>query len=177
MNEKLNALSRLSLLVSIAMFALDYSFWLSFLLLALLIIVVLKYVGQGKTESFSITPTYTSNDFQQVTVAPMFAEEWQIKPPSYDLVEAEAAKIDFMEPKNPQSYPYGQYLTRTNLLPADEHYTRLGCGLRSAREYANSAFLRHDLAFRDNMTRVFKKKLERIRRHNCNDTFSPYNSY
>jgi len=75
-------------------------------------------------------------------------------------------------------YPYGQYLTRTNLLPSDEEATHmLNGGPRQAREYVNSNFARHTIAFRENMTRLYKKKLARRFRSNNNDVFSPFQGY
>ncbi len=50
-------------------------------------------------------------------------------------------------------------------------------GARNAREYYNSTFLKNDLAFRENMTRIYKKKLDRRFRHNTQDTWSPFQSY
>lgn len=185
-NEKLNALTRLIIIIAVIMYFMKYPQWLTFVTIALLIVVLLKYCKVEKDskdtrEDFTIVPTYTGTDFQQTTVSPTFSEEWQIPPPAYD----QYTKVPYLEnpdtfqaPLRPQSYPYGQYLTRTNLLPSDEYYTHLGCGgPQTAREYINSTYLRNDLAFRDNMTRILKKKLARRFRHNCNDTFSPYHSY
>ena len=210
--EKLNALTRLVIVVSIVMYFCKYKWWSTFLIISLLIILVLYYYGNSQegfmkkskpkkeeeqyhseneystpidgVEHFSIVPTYTGTDFQQTIIAPTFAEEWQIPPPAYDIytqVPYPGESSDTFEtPLQPQSYPYGQYLTRTNLLPSDEYYVHLGCGgARTAREYANSTFLRNDLAYRENMMRIYKKKLNRRFRSNggMNDTFSPYNSY
>ena len=182
-DEKLNALTRLAIIISLIMFALDYNHWFTFLILSLLFIVLIKYVGKKNSagkESFSIVPTYDSTDFQTTIVSPLFSEEWQIPPPAYDLyTQVPYGKNDtFDEPMKPSSYPYGQYLTRTNLLPSDEYYTHLQCGGPSqAREYYNSAFLRQRLANQENMTRLYKKKLERRYRNSCNDSFSPFSSY
>ncbi len=199
--EKLNALTRLAIIIAIIMYFMTYEHWFVFLVLSILVIVVLNYAGSSTLENsrkdkksenngdsddsiedFSIVPTYVGTDFQQTVIAPTFAEEWQIPPPAYDIYTQVpypgAASDTFMKPMQPQSYPYGQYLTRTNLLPSDEYYTHLGCGgARTAREYINSTFLRHDLARRENMIRIFKKKLNRRFRHNCQDTFSPFHSY
>lgn len=182
-DEKLNALTRLALLITLVMYAMEYKQWINFLLISLLVVVILKYSGdncndRAPREDFTIVPTYTGTDFHQTTVTPTFAEEWHVPPPAYDIYTNVPPPDTFDEPLRPQSYPYGQYLTKTNLLPSDEYHAHQGCGrARTAREYINSAFLRHDLAFRDNMTRIFKKKLARRFRHNCNDTFSPYHSY
>ncbi len=188
-DEKLNALTRLSLIIALIMYLMKYQHWFIFLVLALFIIVLLKYVKvpaapqseEPTKEHFTVVPTYVGTDFQQTTVTPTYAEEWQIPPPAYDVytqVPYPNNPDTFEKPLKPQSYPYGQYLTRTNLLPVDEYYTHLGCGgPQKAREYINSTFLRHDLAFRENMMRLYKKKLARRFRHNCSDTFSPYHSY
>jgi len=183
--EKLNALTRLAIVIAFIMYLMNYEHWLMFLVLAILILIVLYYC-QGLTgkdektlkEDFTITPTYVGTDLQQTVVSPTFSEEWQIPPPAYDIYTQVPQDTTFEQPLQPQSYPYGQYLTRTNLLPSDEYYTHLGCGgPKTAREYVNSTFLRHDLARRENMTRIFKKSLNRRFRHNTQDTFSPYHSY
>ena len=182
--ERLNALTRLALIISLVMYIMEYTNWFTFLVLALLIIFALQYAGSqtgAKREEFTVVPTYVGTDFQQTIVSPTFSEEWQVPPPAYDLytqVPYPNNSNFFETPLKPQSYPYGQYLTKTNLLPSDEYYTHLGCGSpRTAREYVNSTFLRHDLARRENMTRIFKKSLARRFKHNSNDTFSPYHSY
>ena len=192
--EKLNALSRLVIVIAIGMYFMKYDNWLVFLTLSLLIIVLLYYSTNAKSasstspestsEDFTIVPTYVGTDLQQTIVAPIFAEEWQVPPPAYDLYtqvpnEGQYDISNFEMPLQPQSYPYGQLLTTTNLLPSDQYYINMGCGgARTARSYANSTFLRNDLAFRENMTRIYKKKLSRrYRMNNTNDTFSPYSSY
>jgi hypothetical protein len=189
--EKLNALSRLAIIIAIGMYFMKYENWLVFLTLSLLIIILLYYSTSSKNgagsksdppEEFTVTPTYIGTDLQQTIVAPTFAEEWQVPPPAYDLytqVPSEGMS-DFETPLQPQAYPYGAYMTRTNLLPSDEYYTHMGCGgARTARSYVNSTFLRNDLAYRENLTRLYKKKLARRFRSNGvgGDTFSPYSSY
>ena len=190
-DEKLNSLTRLALIITIGLYFYDSepiilwsgAPWFSFLIISLLIILLLKYAGKSPNkeilkEDFTIVPTYTGLNLQETTVAPLFAEEWQIYPPAYDLYVNTPPPSTFNEPLKPQSYPYGQYLTRTNLLPSDEEHIRmLSGGPRNAREFANNAFLRNDLAFRENMTRLYKKSLSRRYRSSCNDTFSPYSSY
>ena len=200
-NEKLNALTRLSIVVSMVMYFMEYQHWFIFLVLSLLVMVILAYAGEhevfttkkmgvdghtsdadeDKIEKFTVTPTYVGTDFQQTVVSPTYSEEWHNPPPAYDLYTNTTSIHNpqtFETPLKPQSYPYGQYLTRTNLLPSDEYYTHLGCGgTQTARSYANSAYLRNDLQFRENMMRIYKKKLNRRFRQNNLDTFSPYNSY
>jgi hypothetical protein len=186
-NEKLNALTRLIIVVTAVLYALDYKYWMTFLLVAIVIILLLKYAGKSssaeeKHEGFTMTPTYSSTDFEQTTVTPLMAEEWQIPPPSYDMVtnNVDCCSVKpFTSPgAHPQSYPYGQYLTKTNLLPCDQYYIDQGCGsAANAREYANSFYLRNDLAFRDNMTKLYKKSLSRRFKNSCNDLVSPFMSY
>lgn len=180
--EKLNCLTRLIIIVSGVLYFMEYKYWFTFLTLSILTILILKYAGSGKGDSkegFTIVPTYSNPDYHTTTVAPTFSEEWQVYPPTYDLYENQpSTTTTFAEPLTPQSYPYGQYLTRTNLLPSDEYGTHmLNGGPRQAREYINTSFLRHEMAFREDMTRLYKKKLARRFRHNTNDTFSPYSSY
>ena len=178
-DEKLNALTRLALIIAAILYAMKYEYWLTFLLMALLSIILFKYGGKREDkEGFTITPTYASPDMNVTTVAPIFSEEWQIPPPLYDLYENTAEDVTFIEPLQPQLYPNAQYLTRTNLLPSDEQATHmLNGGPRQAREYVNGAFLRNTLAYRDNMTKLYKKRLARRFRSNTQDTFSPYSSY
>ena len=180
-NELLNCLTRLAVIVSLILYFLDIEYWFTFLLLSIIAILLVKFYGPQK-EDFTVTPTYMSADFGQTTVAPTYAEEWQVIPPSYDIYTNVSPPNDaytFAEPLKPQSYPYGQYLTRTNLLPSDEYATHtLNGSVRNAREYVNSTFLRNDLAFRDNMTRLYKKKLaRRFRNTSPYDTFSPFQSF
>lgn len=182
-DEKLNSITRLVILISLGLYLMDYQHWSLFLLSGLvLLIFVRSYLdrkdSKNEKEGFTVVPTYQGLNLQQTTVAPLFSEEWQMYPPAYDLYTNVPPPCTFQEPLTPQSYPYGQYLTRTNLLPSDEYATHmLNGGTKNAREYANSAFLRHDLAFRDNMTRLYKKQIDRRFRQNCSDTFSPYTSY
>ena len=182
-NEKLNALTRLTIVGAALMYYFDSEYWLGFLLGALLIIVVIKYrfAADCKREGFTVTPTYNSTDFMQTTVTPLFAEEWQIPPPVYDLQDnAEPVDQTFDVPIDHENYPYGQYLTKTNLLPIDEeiiYKTNPTQGSTDARAFENSTFTRHTLAFREDMSRIYKKSLERRFRQNLNDTFSPYSSY
>lgn len=182
-NEKLNALTRLSILIAIVMYALEYKHWFTFLILALLIFVLIRFLGREPkdhdVEGFTMTPTYSSTDFNQTIVSPTFSEEWQSPPPAYDIYTNVPTPDSFEFPIKPQNYPYGQVLSRTNLLPNDEYMTHMLNGSSNyAREYVNNAWTRHELAFRDNMSRILKKKLERrFRQTSCNDSFSPYNSY
>lgn len=63
-DEKLNALTRLTILVTIILYVIGYPYWLYFLLIALIVILLLKYVPAGSKEPFTmLSPTtfYTSH--------------------------------------------------------------------------------------------------------------------
>lgn len=180
----LNALSRLALAMAAVLLAFGNRRWAVFLVFALLLLVTINFCGVrdgSGAEHFTRTPTYVGDDFEQTVVPPLYAEEWQIPPPAYDIYDSAAPEdIDyFPDILTPQNYPYGQYRTTTNnLLPVDSYVIDQTCGGPApAREYANSYWTRNSLAFRDNMQRVFKKSLARRFRQNCADTFSPYSSY
>ena len=135
-------------------------------------------------ENFTVTPTFLGTDFPQTVVAPLFAEEWQVPPPAYDIYINQAPNCNeasyqaFTAPLRPQAYPYGQVLTSMNTLPGDEYAVRMmDGGSTRARQYMNNQFLRHDLARRDNQMRIYKKALNRRFRHtSCNDVVSPWTS-
>lgn len=183
---KLNALTRLAIVISMVMFAMEYQYWYVFLLCSILIIVIAQYCAKNKDEkheSFTIVPTRIGDDFSSTVVAPVFTEENRVPPPAYDTYSGiiDLEDVPFEEPTRPQSYPYGQYLTRTNLMPGDEYLINMGAtgGAQSAREYANSAFMKNRLGFQENMMRVYKKSIDRRFRHSgaYGDSFSPFHSY
>lgn len=184
--QKLNALTRLAVVIAGAMYVMEYKHWSTFLLGSVLFLVIVEYAektkeGRIKKEGFSIVPTRVGDDFHETIVAPLFAEEVRIPPPAYEMEsQVDFTDIPFEEPMRPQSYPYGQYLTRTNLLPSDEYLVHMNPtgGAKTAREFANSSFTKHTMAFRENMSRIYKKSLERRFRHNnVADSFSPFTSY
>jgi Family of unknown function (DUF5762) len=175
--EKLNSVTRVVLLISIILLVCKFEYWYIFLIVSLFVILSVKYSAPVK-EGFTVTPHYPSTDFQQTVVSPSYSSEYQIPPPAYDVYTYVPKLQTFAKPMSPQSYPYGQYLSRTNLLPSDEYHTHLLNGsVREARNYVNSEFLRKELAFRDNQSRIFKKALDRRFQNSCSDTYSPYFSY
>lgn len=190
--QKLNALVRLALIITAGMYVMEYKYWSTFLLSSTLLIIAIQYIAKSKPEkfttdmtttreNFSIVPTYLGDDFETTVVAPTFAEEWRIPVPSYDqYTSVENLEPLFQEPPRPQAYPYGQYLTRTNLLPSDEYMTHQNStgGAQSAREYVNSSFRKHRMAEQENYSRILKRKLNRRFRHSSsNDSVSPFHSY
>lgn len=178
-NQKLNALTRLVFIISIILYACDVSWWFTFLLLGLVVIVAMKY-GRHDVEGYAALAHYTSPDVTQTVVSPLYAEEYQIPPPSYTLVENRqpGPLPNALEQFPAPAYPYGQYLTKTNLMPQDEYQTHMSGGSANlAREYVNSQFLRHRLAHQEDSMRIYRKSLARRFRQNANDTFSPFSSF
>jgi len=139
-------------------------------------------------EDFTVPNTYIGTNLSETVVAPTFAEEWHIPEPAYDQIDADfvepgydSYEDDFTVPTDPRSMPYGQYLTRLNMLPSDEMYARINIpgGMMKVREFANSNYTRRDLQFREDISRIHKKSIERRNRQSgrARDIFSPYKSY
>ncbi len=189
-SAKLNAVTRLCIVVGAVLYFMKVDWWLYFILASLLGICMIKYSG-AKIENFSVTPTYgTGNVLSAETrVVPTYAEEWQLNPhvfdqqknyitPQVELLStgypSEQIGAQIYDQTPPVAYPYGQVLSRTNMMPTDEHVVLNNRSSKMrVRDYANSAFLRNDLAFRHNMIEEYKKKLNRRFRHNCNNIFNP----
>jgi hypothetical protein len=184
-SEKLNALTRLAVLLTILLYFLKWPHWHIFLLCSLILVLILQYGCKAikeTHESFSVTPLYTEKQFLHTVVPPMFAEEHQLIPPQYDIIDTEEPTYipenTFHTPTTGQTHPYRQYITPLNMLPSDAAKLAQFSNLKDAREYVNGALLRDDLAFREEMSRLRKKKVARRRGYgNLNDTFSPFHSY
>lgn len=183
--EKLNALTRLSFAGSAVLYVMEYKKWREVLGGSVILIVLMELMGKGEDEKegFSVTPTYDSTDYHTTVIAPSLAEEWQVRPPAYDIFVDEGIKsndvvdLDALQPMDMRQYPYGQYMTRSNLLPSTEYQTHQMKGShRSAREFANNNFIRQKNVFQDNMMRTYRKRLDRRFRH-TNNLFSPYSGY
>lgn len=177
-DEKLNALSRLVLVISIVLYFVGKSWWITFLLVGFAVILIMKY-SRRDVEGYSALAHYTSPDVNQTVVSPIYAEEYQIPPPSYTLVDNSPPpqEPNALEQFPAPAYPYGQYLTKTNLLPQDEYMTHhTGGSANIAREFVNSQFLRHRLAYQEDAMRIYRKSLARRFKQNANDTFSPFSS-
>jgi hypothetical protein len=184
--EKLNVLTRLIIIATIVLVILKWQWWKEFAFISLLVVIIFNYNQIGCNvntapirEGFTVTPTFGPNDpaLSQTYISPVFAEEWQVNPElrSSRTLQNGNKKMypsSMLLDHKPRSYPYGQYLTKTNLLPSTEAQLSSASqsgrgmmnqtlGLTSAREFANSEFLRNDLAFRENMMTTYKRKLNR----------------
>ena len=189
LNEKLNALSRLVIILSIVMYFMNYEYWLCFLTLSLLIIFVIKYFDSkgGNKEGFSIPPTYTCGSCPMTTVPPLFAEEKQLPPPAYDIIDAvgsvspwDEAGCESQECLKNYSYPvFGQYISPSTQLPHVENEMR-NRPLKDAEYYAVNSYTDNVLQFRNDMTKLFVSKINREYRGGiggCSDQITPYSSW
>jgi hypothetical protein len=189
--ERFNAISWLLIYISLLIFIYNYNnkkvgvcdsyLALIFLVGSLLFVSIFYFTGSDKkVEGFSVTPGATQ-PFQSVTVAPTYASEWHEPPFEYTVIQDRVP--DFDVPKltelEPSVYPYSQYVSNVNLLPYDDYVLRVeGDGTEQfARNFVNDATTRHDLAFREESTRIHKLKMARKFRQSCSDTFSPLSSY
>jgi len=184
-NEKLNSLTRLILIIGLVLWALDYKYWLMFIIGALLCIVVLKYLSDSKkSEGFTIPPTYADGASPMTTVPPLFAEEWQIPPPAYDVINMEdinnpynQAACESQETLLQKPYPiFSQYISDTTIIPSEEEEYK-NRPLREVQNYATDSFTRDQIEFRNNMMRPFVNRLNREYKHGCFDQISPYSSW
>ena len=193
LNENLNCLTILVVVTALVLLLLKFPsnyVLIGSLVLIVLIATIAKCVDSGEEdekEGFARDPHYVSgDDFIQTNVTPLVAEEWQFNPPAYELVSQVASdgrdprervfgKEQYMEPP---FAPYRQYLTRTNLMPNDESEISLfSGGVTGARTFANDAFTRHSVAFREDQMRLFKKINSRRWRNLGFDTISPFTSF
>jgi hypothetical protein len=187
LNQNLNCLTVVVVVVTAVLLLLKFPY--NYVLIgALLVIVLIAAMAKcGNKEGFARDPHYVEgDDFIQTNVTPLVAEEWQFNPPAYELVTNMAS--DGRDPtqrvfgKNyemePPFAPYRQYLTRTNLMPNDEREATLfSGGVTGARTFMNDAFTRHTVAFREDMTRLYKKINNRRYRNLGYDVVSPYTSF
>lgn len=156
-DEKLNALTRLSIVIAVILYFLQYEYWLTFLILALLIIVLLKYATKveraefATKEDFTLVPTYIPEEQQ---IYPL--EEYSGSLPIYPHRENYSGSTPNYE------YPHREFFSRTTLLPRDEFETHaLGGGSNQARRYVNRSFVRNELAYRDNLMRTYERQMAR----------------
>lgn len=188
MNQNMNCLTTVIVIVGVALlcFKVNITYTIIGTLVALLLVAFCANYFKKKKEGFARDPHHLDDDFIETNVTPLVAEEWHFDPPSYELVSDIASDgRDFTQRMYGKGYymeppfaPYRQYLTRTNLLPGDEAELSLfNGGVTGARTYMNDAFTRHDLAFKENMSRLYKKLNNRRYRQLGYDVISPFTSF
>lgn len=185
-DEMLNALTRLVIIISIIMYIMEYEYWLLFLIIAIMIIIICKYYYKKdvKKEGFSMNPTYTEGSVPFTTVPPLFAEELQLPPPSYDEytwtgVSSPQSDASCESQECLTEYPYpifGQYITDTTMLPVEEEETK-NRPLKDVQIYMTDSFTRDQMDYRNDMTRLYVNKINREYKHGCYDQITPYSSW
>ena len=185
--EKLNALTRLVLIITGVLYFMKNDEYLKFLLISLIIIVVIyvstkdkiiENYGGGIRTFIPDEPTFT-----RTIIEPVYSESQRMPTLVYDHAESREPSIELIPSEtvydiDPRSYPYGQYMSRTNLLPSDEKQITRGSGrLKDAKTYANSTYLVNNLKHREEMIRIHHKKINRRFRHGTNNTVSPFSSW
>jgi hypothetical protein len=89
-NEKLNALTRLSIAIGGGLYALGNKAWSTFLVSSVGVIAIIGVMGLGKKkEGFSMNPAYSSTNLEETVIAPSFAEEWRMPPEDYSMIESQ----------------------------------------------------------------------------------------
>jgi hypothetical protein len=185
-DEKLNSITRLVLVIGVTLWALKYEYWNLFLLGGLLAIIIIKYISESKTvsEGFTIPPTYVDGASPMTTVPPLFAEEWQIPPPAYDVINMQGVNNPYTEVACESQttllqkpYPiFSQYITDTTIIPSEEEEFK-NRSLQDVKMYATDAYTRDQLQFRNDIIRPFVNRINREYRHGCFDQITPYSSW
>ena len=177
LNEKLNALTRVILLVTGSMYIMEYKYWFTFLIVGLAIVFIIKILDKkNMREGFSIPPTYVDGAEPVTTIPPIHAEEWQSPPPIYDEytnVPSPEGKCGEYREDRPI---FGQYISSHRLFPYQGNELA-NKPLNDAQLYMNDEFTRDTLQHRNDMVRGFVNRIDREYRHGCYDQISPWNSY
>ena len=135
-----------------------------------------NYPLDGHLVNAAMTGPYPKINRETVT-APIFAEQWRIRPFQYDEysqpVQQPSASVNKIE--DPRNYPYGQLLSKTNILPRDEARIALWVGEEPiAVSYLNSSFTRQAMEFRNSMSEIMKRKQAVRYKNNPYNYFAPY---
>lgn len=204
-NEKLNAITRLVLLITIIMIACRYEYWAAFLLVGLVIVLLGKLIivplistpTSETIENFSVSPTYVpvnANMYEVCAsdgipdVSPVYSDydfktitvppvfsEEWRSPPPCYDSHDVSADLTDLCDIEDDRPVYAQYITPSNLLP----YQQLGTfnqTLDYAKLYMNDEFTKDTLQFRNDMTRLFTNKVDRWYRGGCYDALSSKNN-
>jgi hypothetical protein len=183
LNEKLNCLSRIVIIITLILYYMENKYWLVFLLIGLLAIFLVKIVSTAKgekgnesKEGFSIPATYVEGSYPMSTVPPLYAEEWQVPPPIYDVYNNTVRDGDFESVEVLEEAPMiGEYITNPSVLPHSAQSIEK-MTLSDAKLYMNNEFDVDQIQYREDMTRIYKNSVDRWYKSGCNDAYSPYNS-
>lgn len=193
-STKLNAFTRILILVVIGMAAFQYKNWPLVLLSGLIVVLVLAYINKNSDvkqgfakiadldtniEALDINP-YNPSDLRPISLEPTYADSWPNDTTSYDIIDnvIETRNVPMtVDQLDFDKRPYGQYITRTNLMPRDELAVQSFMGSSNrARDYINSTFSERDIRAREDSMKFIKLKMNSRFKHNCYNDVSPYSS-
>jgi hypothetical protein len=177
MDQKLNALTRLLIVVSVICYFLGYSWWYILLLVGLVVIVFFKYTRKGgKREGFSIPPTNLVGSQLVTTIPPVLGEQWESPLPTYNSYQTMVDGMpDCSIPPtfDESAFPvYGQYYQTSSLQPFRSEEVR-NKSLVDATVQLTDAWTYDQLQHRNDLTRNFTNSLNRTWRNGCFDAISP----
>lgn len=170
LDSKLNALTRLVIIISIIAYFLKYQYWYIFLLISLGILILFKYSRkEPKKEGFTIPQTNLVGSQIVSTIPPVLGEQWENPSPTYNnytlLADEQGPNCSVPPTFDESAFPvYGQYYTQSNLQPFRDEELR-NQSLVDSTVQMNNAFLSDQLQFRNDYIRLFQN---RLRRENAN---------
>lgn len=179
LNQKLNAFTRLIIIFTIILYAMEIKYWWILPITGIIIIFILKIIcgcNNKNREGFSIPPTYVDGAEPMTTISPAFAEEWQSPPPIYDEYTNAPPQEKCGEYEETRPI-FGQYISSSRLLPYEDQMVQ-NTPLNDAQLLMNDEFTRDTLQHRSDLSRGYVNRMNRIYRHGaCYDNLSPMNSY
>ena len=158
-NQKINALTRLCLIVAGVLYLMDNKLWHVFLVGGLAVTLIISMITRQRREGFSVQPTMQSVPIAGLSVPPTHDEPMRDSTSSYVVIgDGEEAPVELPV----YAYQTGMLSAGHNMPTVDEARMTLGSGgARSARGYAHSSRMNHELAFRENLMRDYKKEMDR----------------
>ncbi|ADB04069.1 membrane protein [Marseillevirus marseillevirus] len=166
LDSKLNALTRLVIIISIIAYFLKYQYWYIFLLISLGILILFKYSRkEPKKEGFTIPQTNLVGSQIVSTIPPVLGEQWENPSPTYNnytlLADEQGPNCSIPPTFDESAFPvYGQYYTQSNLQPFRDEELR-NQSLVDSTVQMNNAFLSDQLQFRNDYIRLFQNRLRR----------------
>lgn len=178
LDAKLNAVTRLVIIVSIIAYFLGYQYWYVFLLVSLGLLILFKYSRKKpKKEGFTIPQTNLVGSQIVSTIPPVLGEQWENPSPTYNnytlLANEDGPNCSTPVTFDESAFPvYGQYYTQSNLQPFRDEELR-NQSLVDATVQMNNAFLSDQLQFRNDYVRLFNNRLRRENSNTHYEAVSP----
>nr|WQM87237.1 hypothetical protein [Marseillevirus cajuinensis] len=178
LDSKLNALTRLVIIISIIAYFLGYQYWYIFLLISLGVLILFKYSRKDpKKEGFTIPQTNLVGSQIVSTIPPVLGEQWENPSPTYNnytlLADDQGPNCSVPPTFDESAFPvYGQYYTQSNLQPFRDEELR-NQSLVDSTVQMNNAFLSDQLQFRNDYIRLFQNRLRRETANTSYEAISP----